>query len=244
MEIMMMAAGGGKRFRDDGYKMPKPFIPVRQRQMWEHVALKQGLDRYEASLVIRRGTENWLHMDEWSPITNLIQIPDMVDRGPAWSVVAATLNLKGSESVLLIDCDCFVDTGGEKLQARIEIETLTAKRKAGEELPTAIVVGSTAPGNQLNAAAIRRTDETTYVIVEPTESNRGAEDGELINVGTYWFNNLDMFRSVVHSLSSETGREIKLSDVYNAWPEKRGVLPLPGRFHNLGTPEDLRHYTK
>lgn len=245
MKILMMAAGGGARFKADGFDTPKPFIPVRNRQMWEHVALQSGLVDLEASLVIRKEIKHYLHMDKWSPIKSVITIPRMLDQGPAWSVVAATLNIPEDESVLLVDCDCFVDGADGKSQIKQELARCTAKTGKEEFKPTAIAFGAKAIGNQLNAAFFSaRVHEVLsgYEIVEATKENGGTPDGDVLNVGTYWFKSLKTFRETVFNVSSNTDGEVRLSDVFNNWPDHNDVHLLNGRFYNLGTPQELRAY--
>ena len=225
MNIFMMAAGGGARFAEAGYTVAKPFVRIHDgSRMWEHVARQIGITaRMDVSLVTRQELAKQCDINKDSPIQKLRLIPNMVGPGPAWSAIAATLELSGSEGFLLLDCDCFVNTHGGQTQIQ---QILSACQDQA-------VVFATVAEQQTSSAAS---------VIGATIVEGGVIAGGLLNVGAYWFPSLEVFRKKVALLSaSPKVEEVKISNVFNALSERTHHV-LNGTFINLGTPADLNAY--
>lgn len=242
MIIMLMGAGAGSRFVRDGHTVPKPFIPVNENAstydhvscMYEYVARKLGLGFVGSSHLVSFVTQSAFrkHVErshcDW---LETIYVPDLVNAGPVWSAVAATLSWRGSDSLLLLDSDCFVRMNNGKSQ-------LDAIRQHAVLKETdAVVYTITAQHDTPDAATVSRKGT-----VRITEG--GVAAGDMINVGAYWFRSIDLFRFAVYDAQQECGsKELKLSDVINTQIEAESY-ELDGTFVNLGTPSLLAAYQK
>lgn len=253
MVILLMAAGAGKRMQSAD--VPKPFVEVNGKPMWQHTAEKMGLkNRGETvHLVMQEHHRQFMDIDNDQHcevaaeyVDDIQYITDMTEKGPAWSVVAATLSLHGSHSILIVDSDCWVEVpedapsfmrqhaallGSTEIEqiahvrANLETDTLLFGVRVFEDTADAAQIDYGIPG-----------DGKSY----PRIVEGGVAKGGLLNVGAYWFKSLDDFRSRVALCTKQA--EVKISDVVNAHNYNTEVVSLNGVFRNIGTKERLAAY--
>ncbi len=238
--ILLMGAGAGKRMNSD---VPKPCIEVNGVPMWMHVADKLGTgfvdDIVNKTFVTRETCREHVKVDEYScPDTHLVDdvtfIPDMSTLGPAWSVVAATLTHDAYTDVLILDSDCFLETG-TGLQSAVP-----QMLKAVTGLNTqALVFGARAEENNPHVATIKNARRSEFVRIQ----EGGVDAFGLYAIGAYWFRSMSYFRYCLNKV--DKSKEAKISDVINACGTGTVECPeLQGRFVNLGTEELLAAYCK
>lgn len=240
MIVLLMGAGAGSRFPKS--RVPKPFVRVDDRMMYEYVANKNGMfgrtDTYFVTQTAFAKYDAFEHKTRPSHYfsEDTIFVPDLVAAGPAWSAVAASLRFDDHEPLLLVDSDCFVEMNKEDHYLMKSVENQDFK------LTTEVVVYSTISTEDMSGVAQVDIDPDDAHI---TIKEGGVKKGELINVGAYWFRSLREFRNRVFGMQQEhsTEKELKISDVVNGFEKVKGLI-LNGKFVNLGSEELLAAYRK
>lgn len=246
--VLLMAAGAGSRFGGD---VPKPFIDVNGLPMWHYVAKKMGMVRaadggpFVVSLIVRsdhQGMISATDLQGYSPVVDNIKfIRPMIEQGPAWSVIGATLDMTTEEDIYVVDSDCYVEDPRklsdkhrishfkqmESMRPRLNIDAVAFAHVAFHADPSAM------------GALFSSGDEPLIA------SSPGVKTGQLANTGTYWFRSVRQFRSAVSQMPfyADNSKELKLADVFNHF-RRREFQRVAGVFHNLGTPEHLTNYMK
>lgn len=235
--ILLMGAGAGKRMNSN---VPKPFIPVNGVPMWLYVADKLGLGYVSDSktFVTREACREHMDVDQHNVLpTNMVDdatfIPDMSTLGPAWSVIAATLTHAPYQDVLILDSDCYLDTG-TGLQASVP-KMLNFSVKIGTQ---AMVFGARAEETNPHVATIKDAKRSEFVRIQ----EGGVDAFGLFAIGAYWFRSLSYFRYCLNKVDKT--KEAKISDIINACGTGTVECPeLQGTFVNLGTEELLAKHT-
>lgn len=231
MDWVMMAAGSGTRF---GPGVPKPFRRVRDKPMYEHVAIEQGVENFR--LVLRQGHEEFMWKQEQPDRVRDVQfIPDTANLGPAYSALFGTLDYTSYRPVVFVDCDCFFKMPTQDLYDSVENVIGRNWSLARDRRHAAGVVTTRCAADNKGLSYL----DTERVLVEG-----GAWAGDEVNIGVYFWSSIHTFRQSLcaaqRALSLRT-KELKMSDVFNC-TEGRCGLELRGEFVNLGTPEELQVY--
>jgi hypothetical protein len=232
MIILLMGAGAGSRFVQDGHTTPKPFIDVDGFPMYEYVASRIGLDWISSDDNIYFVTQLAYkkYVESVDIIENLF-VPDLVKAGPAWTAVAATLDCPEHSDLLIFDSDCFVQTDESTQYDLIRdypipltTEAVVFTVKAKEDNPDVAMV---------DFGRIMQIREG------------GVLEGQQINVGAYWFRSVGKFRRSVFyaQQEQESSAELKLSEVMNTQLSAE-ACELNGEFINLGSPTALEAYKR
>lgn len=108
IQIVIPMAGAGRRFTDDGYEMPKPFIDVNGKMMIERVL--DGL-HYEHARYIVIIREHFRHQNADQLATLLAKYPlefvtvTKLTQGAACTALAARQLIDNQNTVVFADCD-------------------------------------------------------------------------------------------------------------------------------------------
>lgn len=113
LNIVIPMAGKGSRFQKEGYKLPKPLIPVHGKPMIEAVinnirpktehqfifiCLKEHVDMYQIEK----------HLKKWAPGCKIITI-DSVTEGAACTVLLAKMYINNNEPLMIANSDQWID---------------------------------------------------------------------------------------------------------------------------------------
>lgn len=108
--LIVPAAGEGKRFRDAGYTVPKPFLELDGKPLVEHI-INAYLDHVDRVLLILR-SEDLDHVNilpaRLDHRVDIVHI-EYMQRGPVLSMLCANGALPDEAEVVIHDCDVVVD---------------------------------------------------------------------------------------------------------------------------------------
>jgi bifunctional N-acetylglucosamine-1-phosphate-uridyltransferase/glucosamine-1-phosphate-acetyltransferase GlmU-like protein len=237
---LLMGAGAGSRFQNEGYSTPKPFIDVCGEPMFMHVARNLGATDVGGITFVTQ-TKFSKHVERTLLgvlIDRVVYVPDLTAAGPAWSAVAATLDEDPDEDVFLMDSDCFVKPlpMNDTALSQILYEPVQRYTKC-------IVYGNT--GNDDKGLARIVLDGQKVLIKEG-----GTLKKDIANIGIYWFKSVRLLRQLAATATAiKAGQrhvtEVKVSDMVNMLAETEvDIGMVQGSFINLGTPEGLNAYQK
>ncbi len=107
MEFMILGSGMGKRFSDEGIKIPKPFIPLHGKPFYRHVIDNYQLPVERTTLVIRETHAGYAPADVRTKFTPITQ-------GPAETLLRA-LSVQTTGPLVVLDCDCWLTINAPEL---------------------------------------------------------------------------------------------------------------------------------
>jgi len=124
INIVIPMAGRGSRFQKEGYKLPKPLIPIHGHPMIE-VVINNLRPAYEHRFIFLCLKE---HLDEFkldSYLRNLspgcqIIIVDKVTEGAACTVLLAKEYINNNDQLMIANCDQWVDIDINKYLAYMD----------------------------------------------------------------------------------------------------------------------------
>jgi len=113
LQVVMPMAGRGQRYRDAGYKVPKPLIKVDGKPMFLRALDSVGGIECELYLIIRSDAEREFNLTEkilkHYPEAR-IRILDINTRGATESVMSLEGMLNLEAPLLILDCDLFFES--------------------------------------------------------------------------------------------------------------------------------------
>ncbi len=226
MNIVIPAAGRGQRFREAGYDS-KPFIDVGGKPMLLAVAENLRLAGARVIWLVRQGEHERaraLKQDATIvPVHGLTQ-------GAACTVLLAGEYIDNDEPLIIANSDQLLD---------VSIQPF-----AESDLWDGWMIVFRAGGSKWSYA---RCDDHMYV----REVAEKMEISELATAGIYYFRHGSDFCAAAREMIRKdirVGGEFYVAPVYNelilAGKQIRAYKIDPSQMHGLGTPEDLRAYTK
>src|SRR5262245_39613612 len=113
INIVVPLAGRGSRFRDAGYSVPKPLVPILGSPMTEIVIanLRPAQDHRFIFPVLRETIEMFAFdrlLEQWAPGSVNIAV-DGVTQGAACTVLLARGLINTNEPLMIANCDQWVD---------------------------------------------------------------------------------------------------------------------------------------
>lgn len=245
-QVLIPMSGFGQRFKDAGYNVPKPLIPVLGKPMAEHVA-----DLFKGSKITFICNENHLAEPSYrmrekllaaAPNSAILAIPEH-KLGPGHALLAALARLDMDKPVLVSYCDfcCLWDYG----------DFLMACEQEGWDgcIPSykgfhPHCLGST------NYAYLKMSVPGSPLVADIREKQPWTADRtqEFASAGIYWFRTGKIFAD---ALREQIRRDISLNGEFyvsltykplfeNSQPV--GVYPLK-TFFQWGTPQDLEEFS-
>jgi len=246
INICIPMAGEGKRFKDAGYEVPKPFIPVNGKPMIQRVienldfakygmrfifiVQKKHCEQFNFDVKIREAIEN-SYGKKVAISSDIIQI-DYITEGAACTVLKARDLINNDTQLLIANSDQLVDWSIDLFMKSIEIT------KSDGAIP---VFHATHP-----KWSYAELDEDGNVIrvreKEPIST--------YATIGLYWFAKGSDYvwaaDEMIHK-NLRVNNEFYVCPTYNELiiPKNKKVaaFPVPTcAMHGLGTPEDLEEY--
>lgn len=242
MNVIMPVVGEGRRFKEAGYPVLKPFIKLRGRMMIEW-ALDPIPEDWTVWLICQKKDELTFR-NNLPRRTNLALIPvPGPSEGAALTVMAAAPFLDKDEPVAVVNCDQWFRLQGVDL--------------ADPSHPPYNALGGT-----VNFAMDRNWDG--FILTFKGEGTRWSyvkSQGDWVRevaekrvisdqatVGFYWFREAGgLVRGICDMVSANmrTNDEFYLAPVYNEliWRHRHRIKSVPvDEFWGLGTPEDVEKF--
>ena len=230
--IIIPMAGHGKRFREQGFQMDKPLIPVGGRLMldWVLDALPEKWGKNWNWIISVLREEQWELRDslKYMEAFKTCIIPGPT-QGAACTVLAAAVGLPPDEPVVVMNADQWVD---------IDIESVYKTAISQQWDGFILTFDGTGPG-----WSYAITDGTTQVVrvIEKQQVSPYA------TCGVYWFRRAgDLVKAISSMIYKEdrTNGEFYLAPAFNHLErDKRNVHIVPVKeFHGLGTPEQVKEF--
>lgn len=220
LNLLIPMAGVGQRFKDAGYKEPKPFVDVNGTPM-----IKRVLDNLQAFRegyrVIFVGRDE--RIAEYFPQAEFVKI-DQLTQGAACTCLLAKHLIDDDELIIANSDQLVLDYGW----VRAGIQHFKRKRCAA---------GVWCFLNQKNNHSYATVDENQYIraIVEKVVVS------DLALTGVHWFEKGSTFVQAAEYMVKKnirTNGEFYLSPVFNLLKEGKGVY-MVNQFLSMGTPEEL-----
>lgn len=244
-QVLIPMSGFGQRFKDAGYNVPKPLIPVEGKPMIAHVA-----DMYKGSSITFVCNENHLAEPNYqmepalvvaAPNANIIGIAEH-KLGPGHALLAALPFLDPDRPVLVSYCDfCCIWNYGDFLE--------TCERESWDGCIPSYkgfhphCLGST------NYAYLKMQSSGSALVEDIREKQPWTDNrmNEFASAGIYWFKSGKIFADALREqiarnihLNGEFYISLTYKPMFEA-SKKVGVYPLK-TFFQWGTPEDLAEF--
>lgn len=238
VNVIMPVVGEGRRFREAGHTVLKPFINIRGRMMieWALDPIPEDWNVY----VICKEADREVFVNRLAMIKRNMKLMNLLGptQGAACTVLAAAVGLPPDEPVAVVNCDqWFGGTGAY-----------------GAELM--MLQEQALNGNWDGYILTFKGEGTRWSYVKTAEDGFVRQTAEKVRisdqatVGFYWFREAgDLVRGICDMISSniKTRGEFYLCPVYNelVWRYRHKVKALAvDEFWGLGTPEDVQRFEK
>lgn len=231
--IVYPCAGSGKRFKDQGYTKPKPFIDVYGKPMIQRVIenISVGNDCFDI-LIFQKGSTKFNFVQSAFSRHRDCSYVDGVTEGAACTVLTVKDKINNDKHLLIANSDQLIDCDWEAFE----------KLKADESVD-GIIFTFISDGNPKWSYAKVTNDNK---IVEVAEKNPISSLG---SCGIYWFRKGSDFVKYAEQMIEKnirTNNEFYLCPVYNEMiADGKNIKSFQvNSMVGLGTPEDLNHYMK
>lgn len=237
LNIVLPIAGKGSRFRDAGYDLPKPLIPVHGKPMIEVVVqnLKPRMPHrfIFAALAEHLETSDLRSMLEHAAPGCVIIPVSTVTQGQACSVLLAKDYINTDEPLMTANCDQWIDIDINDYldsMAKVDADGIIMTMKATDPKWSFAKVGSDGFVIQ-TAEKIPISDDATVGIYNFKRGKDFVRAAEAMIEKNLRVNNEFYVCPVYNQLIAE-GRKIA---IYNVGSEGNGM-------YGLGIPQDLTHF--
>jgi len=234
-QVLVPAAGAGKRFADAGFSLPKPFIDVNGVPMIERV-LQNVLPRGGTATVLLRRS----HIDAYPAVAkqlideaHSIEVADSLTEGTACTLLLARERIDNERPLLIANSDQLVDFSVDAF-----IDDCLSRGLDGSILVFRV------PSGDPKWSYARLGEDG--LVVEVAEKRAISQ---LATVGIYFFTRGSEFIGAAIDMivrNDRVNNEFYTCPVYNYLirsGKRIGVYEIPAEaMHGLGTPEDLAAY--
>ena len=235
INIVIPAAGEGSRFKNKGWKVPKPFIDVGGKSMIERVIDNVDIETGNYLIVLRK--EHLSAIDEQSSLLrdNRVQIIECekLTSGTATTVMLACNQINNQAPLLIANSDQIVNTKCIEMHEKAEREDLDG---------VIMVFKEESKDPKWSYAKVNGSGLVTKVAEKKAISN-------LATSGIYYFRKGSHF---VNGYSQMVLDEYQVNGEYYTCPIynylvrdglKIGIYEIDkDEMHGLGTPNDLNRY--
>lgn len=233
MYLVIPMAGQGKRFREEGYDLPKPLIDVNGKTMIERVVRNLGLSESKHIFIVQKQHNQDYDLRnkilEFAPKDSLVvEVPGLLS-GALLSVLAASDILVDDDELVIANSDQLISWNSKEFFREME----------GADGGFMVFPAS---GNKWSYALV--DDEGNVSKVE--EKNQISTNA---TIGVYYWKSSNNFLTCAEESIREGityNGEFYVAPVYNqAIKAGQKIVAVPSPRHiSLGTPEQLREYLK
>lgn len=239
LNILLPMAGRGERFREAGFKLPKPLIDVQGRPMTKVVIdnLRPNAAHRFIFLCLREHIEQFgldEKLAEWAPGREII-IVDQVTQGAACTVLLAKHLFNNSNPLMIANCDQYVDCDIDDYLSTMEQSTADG-----------LIMTFLSDHPKWSYCGMRTDGTVSSVIEKKVISNEAT-------VGIYNYRKGSDFVSAAEEMIKKDLRvngEFYVAPVYNEMIAKGAKLVThnigsDGKgMYGLGTPADYDYFMK
>lgn len=239
LHIIMPMAGEGSRFRDAGWKTPKPLIELKGKPFFIRAieSVKVGDAPMKYSLIVRQEHIETYCIDaairEFLPEA-LVYSVEKTTRGAVETCLVAEKGIADDDAVVVMDCD-------------LEFESRAYRKMIEESLS---VPAEEAKGGALVSFESQEPRYSYAAVNEDNYVTRTAEKEVISNhalCGAYFFASGREFKQVAHRLLNEPVMkkpEFYVSLLYNYLLQDGSPVRLATmeQYRSYGTPEELKNY--
>lgn len=247
--IIIPMAGHGKRFKEQGFQMDKPMIPVGGRLMLDWVLDTLPREWRERIVAVTREDQAGLRDSLWDWMWNgnsaaNSEISSVVITGPtqgaACTVLAAAVGLPPDEPVIVMNADQWVRINPKDDKGLLDNDLADIHSWAMSVSLDGLILTFPGTGPQWSYAVLNGYNRVVHVI-EKKEVSKYA------TCGVYWWRRAgDLVHSICAMVASEqkTNGEFYLAPSMNFLPlsEKRVQIIEVNEFYGLGTPEQVKEF--
>jgi NDP-sugar pyrophosphorylase family protein len=237
INILVLAAGKGERFKDQGINVPKPLIFVRGKTLISHAIDSIGILDAKYRVLTRTFEDDDLNKRLSYEIKKAgaieINYGDHPHNGPSYTANLARLELKESldSPLIIINCDQILSWDARDFLSFIEKEDPDG---------AVIIHKSIDPRNSFAKIVNGKIIE---VIEKDVISDNALVGFHYWKKARYFFDSHDY----IYSKRQEGHGEVYVSETYNVLiKNKYKILPFyfeDGQYIPLGIPEDLDEYS-
>lgn len=234
IKLIMPMAGEGNRFKEQGYDIPKPLIPVRGIPMFQYAEKQIGIDFDERIFIVRKDHNIAETIKALYDNATVIEL-DTLTEGTACTLLKARHLFTDGDSVFVSNCDQSVSWNSKEVNDIIKhsnIDGLIATFINEERNP------------KWSFAKTNNDDFYFSKVIEVAEKNPISDKA---TVGYYYWRDAgQMFRNIDQMIENNdrVNGEFYTCPVFN-YTIKEGanvrafdVMSMQG----IGTPEDLESY--
>lgn len=238
LQVVMPMAGAGSRFAKEGFKLPKPLIPVDGIPMFQKALTSLAGIKCEKSylFIIRREHAEDQKLDKLIkkqlPEANIIIIEKMT-RGAAETVLAAEKDLDKESPLIAMDCDLWFNSKG--------YDEMVTKSLEGNSGVDAGLLTFQSEDPRYSYAEIDKNGQVLRTAEKHVISPNAI-------TGAYFFATATQFIDATKELMlqpiSDAVPEYYISYVYNLIIAGGGKVCANDvdQFDSFGTPEELKEY--
>ncbi len=237
LNIVVPMAGRGSRFRDVGYQMPKPLIPVRGVEMIRLVIenLRPRRPHRFVFLCLDEHLKNFhlgKRLMDWAPGCKIVSV-DQVTEGAACTVLLSTPHIDSRQPLMIANCDQWVDIDIDRY-----LESQDAPGVDG------LIMTMKASDPKWSYARVSANGRVTEVVEKVVVSDEAT-------VGIYNFKRGEEFVAAAESMIGRNLRvngEFYVAPAYNQLIERGrriaifNVGTVGNGMYGLGTPADLEAF--
>jgi HAD superfamily hydrolase (TIGR01509 family) len=228
LKVVMPMAGEGSRFRNAGYDVPKPFIEVDGKHMYETVLDSMGIQSERILLARRWGDARYDLTKKPLRQTKVIEVA-LLTEGAACTVLLSRKEMTPEKSLIIVNSDNIVRFDYPRMMREVK------RRKADGAI---VVFTDTDP-----KWSFAKIGPDGYV-TEVAEKNPISDQA---TAGVYFWTKSTDFAWYADRMIMQNKRvrnEFYVCPVYNeAVADGKKIIAYQAEaFHSVGTPEDLGEY--
>ena len=237
LNIVIPASGHGSRFKNAGYTLPKPLIPVNGVPMIKKVIdnMSFSTNEYQVQFIFIIRKEHVTQFNFKEYLENLIPdckiiIVDSVTEGAACSILLAKEFIDNNDSLLLANSDQYLEWNTQEFLKATKSENVDG------------VISTFKNTNPKFSYA--KVDPDTGLVTEVAEK---IVISDIATTGIYYWKHGSDFVKYANMMISKNIRflnEFYTAPVFNQaiQDHKRIITASCEQFWSLGTPEDLDYY--
>lgn len=244
MKVLIMAAGLGQRFRNEGFEIPKPLIRYQNQPIIEH-SIRQFYNIPREDIIVVGIPEVCFYMKGAHPEIRTVCVEN-TQQGPGMSALLAGGLIADSESVVVVDCDIIV-SGTAAQQFALDV---ASNSYIGGALMYTTIEGNSSPYCSVHLEDTPK--KQPWALPDEVRILKEKEgSSQKVAIGIYAFKRWFDFRRAVFQLACEDfTREVYMSRVLQYLMTDGGNqevratgIPL-NMWTCLGTPRELAEAIK